>query len=93
MAKVTIDYTVQTLKKGQSVYIPLSSRHRLENRDNFPMLLIEVQIGNYLGEDDIVRYEDLYSSMLNVSLCVLYQCTMGSDKGQGSGGWSSGTCI
>ena len=60
-AKVTIDDTVQTVTEGQSVYVPLGSRHRLENPGKFPMVLIEVQIGNYLGEDDIVRYEDLYA--------------------------------
>ena len=60
-AKVTIDDTVQTVTEGQSVYVPLGSRHRLENPGKCAMILIEVQIGNYLGEDDIVRYEDLYA--------------------------------
>ena len=60
-AKVTIDDTVQSVTEGQSVYVPLGSRHRLENPGKYPMVLIEVQIGNYLGEDDIVRYEDLYA--------------------------------
>jgi len=60
-ARVTIDDTVQTMAEGQSVYVPLGARHRLENPGEFPMVLIEVQIGTYLGEDDIVRYEDLYA--------------------------------
>lgn len=60
-ARVTIDETAQTMAEGQSVYVPLGARHRLENPGEFPMVLIEVQIGNYLGEDDIVRYEDLYA--------------------------------
>ena len=60
-ARVTIDDTVQNMTEGQSVYVPLGARHRLENPGEFPMVLIEVQIGNYLGEDDIVRYEDLYA--------------------------------
>ncbi len=60
-ARVTIDDTAQTMAEGQSVYVPLGARHRLENPGEFPMVLIEVQIGNYLGEDDIVRYEDLYA--------------------------------
>jgi mannose-1-phosphate guanylyltransferase/mannose-6-phosphate isomerase len=60
-ARVTIDDTVQTIAEGQSVYVPLGARHRLENPGEFPMVLIEVQIGTYLGEDDIVRYEDLYA--------------------------------
>jgi mannose-1-phosphate guanylyltransferase/mannose-6-phosphate isomerase len=61
IARVTIDDTVQTMAEGQSVYVPLGARHRLENPGEFPMVLIEVQIGTYLGEDDIVRYEDLYA--------------------------------
>jgi mannose-1-phosphate guanylyltransferase/mannose-6-phosphate isomerase len=60
-AQVTIDDTVQTMAEGQSVYVPLGARHRLENPGEIPMVLIEVQIGTYLGEDDIVRYEDLYA--------------------------------
>jgi len=49
------------MAEGQSVYVPLGARHRLENPGELPMVLIEVQIGTYLGEDDIVRYEDLYA--------------------------------
>ena len=60
-AQITIDDTVQTMTEGQSVYVPLGARHRLENPGDLPMVLIEVQIGSYLGEDDIVRYEDLYA--------------------------------
>ena len=60
-ARVIIDDTVQTVAEGQSVYVPLGARHRLENPGEMPMVLIEVQIGTYLGEDDIVRYEDLYA--------------------------------
>jgi len=60
-ARITIDDTVQTMTEGQSVYVPLGARHRLENPGDLPMVLIEVQIGSYLGEDDIVRYEDLYA--------------------------------
>lgn len=60
-AKVTIGGDVQLLTENQSVYIPLGVRHRLENPGRVPMVLIEVQTGAYLGEDDIQRYEDLYS--------------------------------
>lgn len=59
-AKVTVDDTVQLLGENQSVYIPLGAIHRLENEGKLPMTLIEVQTGGYLGEDDIVRYEDVY---------------------------------
>lgn len=60
-ARVTIDDTVQLLSENQSVYIPLGSVHRLENPGKLPLTLIEVQTGSYLGEDDIVRYEDRYA--------------------------------
>ena len=46
---------------GQSTYVPLGSIHRLENHENELLTIIEVQIGDYLGEDDIIRYEDIYS--------------------------------
>ena len=59
-AKVTIDQKVNFLDEGQSIYVPLGAKHRLENPGDTQLVLIEVQIGSYLGEDDIVRYEDLY---------------------------------
>ena len=60
-AKVTIDDDVKLVTEGQSVYVPLGAVHRMANPGKMPMLLIEVQIGTYLGEDDIIRYEDIYS--------------------------------
>ena len=57
-AKVTIDKEIKLLKEGQSVYVPLGAIHRMENPKKLPMVLIEVQIGTYLGEDDIIRYQD-----------------------------------
>lgn len=60
-ARVTVDDMVQLLAENESVYIPLGARHRLENPGKMPMVLIEVQTGPYLGEDDIIRYEDLYA--------------------------------
>ena len=59
-AKVTIDEDVKLVTEGQSVYVPLGAIHRMENPGKLPMVLIEVQIGTYLGEDDIIRYEDAY---------------------------------
>ncbi len=59
-ARVTVDEEVRTLHANESVYIPVHSRHRLENPGEAPMHLIEVQTGGYLEEDDIVRYEDAY---------------------------------
>jgi mannose-1-phosphate guanylyltransferase/mannose-6-phosphate isomerase len=60
-ARVTVDDKVQLVTENQSVYIPLGARHRLENPGLLPMVLIEVQTGAYLGEDDIVRYDDIYA--------------------------------
>lgn len=60
-ARVTVDDTVKLVTENQSVYIPLGAVHRMENPGKVPMVLIEVQTGSYLGEDDIIRYEDIYS--------------------------------
>ena len=60
-AEVTINDTVQLVTENQSVYIPLGAKHRMKNPGQVPMVLIEVQTGAYLGEDDIVRYEDVYA--------------------------------
>ena len=60
-ATVTVGERVKTLTRGQSVDIALGDRHRLENFGETDVELIEVQFGDYLGEDDIVRYDDVYS--------------------------------
>lgn len=60
-ARVTVDETVQLVGENQSVYIPLGAVHRMENPGKVDMVLIEVQTGSYLGEDDIIRYEDVYA--------------------------------
>ena len=60
-AVVTIDESVKVIGPGQSTYVPLGSIHRLENKEKNMLTIIEVQIGTYLGEDDIIRYEDIYS--------------------------------
>ena len=59
-AKITVDDDVMTKNPGEAVYIPLGAIHRLENETDMDMVLIEVQTGVYLGEDDIKRYEDIY---------------------------------
>lgn len=59
-ALVTVDDRQIVVKKGESVFVPTGARHRMENRGSEPMVLIEVQNGDYLGEDDIERYEDDY---------------------------------
>lgn len=59
-AKVHLDGTEQFLTENESVYIPITAVHALENPGKVDLELIEVQSGSYLGEDDIVRFEDLY---------------------------------
>ncbi|AND71079.1 mannose-1-phosphate guanyltransferase [Dyella thiooxydans] len=59
-AEVTRDEEVFLLSENQSTYLPLGSVHRLRNVGKVPLELIEVQSGSYLGEDDIVRFEDVY---------------------------------
>ncbi|MBU2958577.1 mannose-1-phosphate guanylyltransferase/mannose-6-phosphate isomerase [Paracoccus sp. 1_MG-2023] len=60
-ARVTVDEQVTLVTENQSIYVPLGAVHRMENPGKVPMVLIEVQTGSYLGEDDIIRYEDVYS--------------------------------
>ena len=60
-ARVTCDDEVFLLTENQSTYIPIGSRHRLENPGQIPLEIIEVQSGGYLGEDDIVRFDDRYN--------------------------------
>lgn len=60
-ARVTVDETVTLVTENQSIYVPLGAVHRMENPGKVPMVLIEVQTGSYLGEDDIIRYEDVYA--------------------------------
>jgi mannose-1-phosphate guanylyltransferase/mannose-6-phosphate isomerase len=59
-AEVTCDDKVFLLGENQSTYIPLGSVHRLRNPGKVPLEIIEVQSGSYLGEDDIVRFDDVY---------------------------------
>lgn len=59
-ARVTCGEQTSLLTENQSTYIPVGSRHRLENPGSIPLEIIEVQSGSYLGEDDIVRFDDKY---------------------------------
>jgi mannose-1-phosphate guanylyltransferase/mannose-6-phosphate isomerase len=59
-AQVTCGDQVFMLHENESTYIPLGEKHRLENPGNIPLEVIEIQSGSYLGEDDIVRFEDVY---------------------------------
>ena len=59
-ATVTVGKSVYTLTRSQSIDIPFQAVHRLENLHKGEVVVIEVQFGDYLGEDDIIRYEDAY---------------------------------
>jgi len=59
-ARITCGETVRLLTENESIYIPIGTTHRLENPGKMPLHLIEVQSGAYLGEDDIVRFDDVY---------------------------------
>ena len=58
--KVTVEDEISSVTEGQSVFVPLGAKHRMENLSKSLVVLIEVQVGSYLGEDDITRYEDVY---------------------------------
>jgi mannose-1-phosphate guanylyltransferase/mannose-6-phosphate isomerase len=59
-AEVTVGDDVRILQENESTYIPVGTKHRLANPGKVPLELVEVQCGAYLGEDDIVRFEDVY---------------------------------
>lgn len=61
--KLTLDDKVVIFKENESTYIPIAVKHRLENPGQIPLSIIEVQNGRYLGEDDIVRFDDEYGRM------------------------------
>jgi len=60
IAKVEIDNKISTLNVNESIYVPKGTKHRLSNTKDIPLTIIEVQSGSYLGEDDILRFEDNY---------------------------------
>ena len=60
LAIVTIDENKYNLNINESIYIPMASKHRLENNSDNELIIIEVQIGERLEEDDIIRYADIY---------------------------------
>ncbi|MEX0969700.1 MAG: mannose-1-phosphate guanylyltransferase/mannose-6-phosphate isomerase [Paracoccaceae bacterium] len=61
LARVTVGEATRDVKANQSLFVPLGAKHRLENTTDVPLMLIEVQVGDYLGEDDIIRYDDVYA--------------------------------
>jgi mannose-1-phosphate guanylyltransferase/mannose-6-phosphate isomerase len=60
-AEVTVNESVKMVHENESIYLPIGCTHRLVNPGKIDLELIEVQTGSYLGEDDIIRYEDVYS--------------------------------
>ena len=60
-AEVTLDGKIMTLHENESIYIPMGGIHRLANPGSEPLEVVEVQTGDYLEEDDIIRYEDIYA--------------------------------
>lgn len=58
---ITIGKEIKSIHEGESIFVPKGVKHRIENKEKIPNILIEVQIGSYLGEDDIIRYDDIYS--------------------------------
>jgi len=60
IATVTINESVKEYEVNEAVYIPQQAKHRLENFTKEPVIIVEVQVGSYLGEDDIKRYDDVY---------------------------------
>jgi len=61
VARITLGRQVKELARNESIYIPAGEKHRLENPGSDTLVLIEVQTGEYIGDDDITRYEDIYS--------------------------------
>ncbi len=59
-AEVTLNDQIILVHENEAVYLPIGSMHRLTNPGKIPLELIEVQVGSYTGEDDIIRVEDVY---------------------------------
>ena len=69
-AKVTIGDQETIVHEGESIFVPKSSVHRMENPGMVPLEIIETQVGEYLGEDDIVRFEDVYGRIKEEEILV-----------------------
>ena len=65
-AEVELDNKTQILTENESIYIPNKTKHRLSNHGESELVLIEVQTGDYLGEDDIIRFDDIYGRTNNI---------------------------
>jgi mannose-1-phosphate guanylyltransferase/mannose-6-phosphate isomerase len=69
-ARVTIGDEIALIAENESTYIPIGCKHRLENPGKVPLSIIEVQSGSYLGEDDIVRFEDHYGRIDEAAVAI-----------------------
>ena len=83
-ARVTRGDEVFLLTENQSTYIPLGVKHRLENPGRVPLEIIEVQSGSYLGEDDIVRFEDTYGRAAGAAPGAQHEEPAGAEAGAGA---------
>ena len=63
-ARIELNDKTQILSKNESIYIPNKTKHRLSNHGESELVLIEVQTGDYLGEDDIIRFDDIYGKQI-----------------------------
>ena len=60
IATVEINGEITVIKENESIYVPKQYKHRLSNLNKDPLIIIEIQSGDYLGEDDIIRFDDIY---------------------------------
>jgi len=67
-AIVTIADKKQVLRANESIYISMMTKHRLENVTDKPVIIVEVQVGSYLGEDDIERFDDKYGRSITQNI-------------------------
>ena len=81
-AMVTVGEQEILVRPNESTYIPMGSAHRLENPGKIDLVLIEAQVGEYTGEDDIVRIQDDFNVITSYSIhyTKLYECQQGFDK-------------
>ncbi|HUC96137.1 MAG TPA: phosphomannose isomerase type II C-terminal cupin domain, partial [Candidatus Saccharimonadales bacterium] len=61
VGKITVGDKIMTLHPNESIYVPVETKHRLENTENSELTIVEVATGDYLEEDDIKRYDDVYN--------------------------------
>jgi mannose-1-phosphate guanylyltransferase/mannose-6-phosphate isomerase len=69
-ARVRVGDITKLIAENESTYIPIGCKHRLENPGKVPLSIIEVQSGSYIGEDDIIRFEDHYGRLDELTAAV-----------------------